>query len=181
MEQVFWKELNEELHKGTTKKGHPFRYMTLATVGLDHLARLRTVVLRKLNENLDLTIFTDKRSKKVIHIKENNKVSLLLYHPKKMLQLKIEGKARIIEDPETLKKYWNGIQPNSRKDYITKKAPGTVIKNPDLVTYMDDEHHFCMIEIKPYKIEYLKLKRPNHIRIKYSKEGEKWEEEFLTP
>ena len=181
MEQVFWQELNEELQKGIAKKGHPFRYMTLATVGLDDVARLRTVVLRKLTENLDLTIYTDKRSKKVTHIKENNKVSLLLYHPKKLVQVKIEGKAKIIEDAGILKKYWSGIQPNSRKDYITKNAPGSVIKNPDLVNYKDDEHHFCIIEIEPFKIEYLQLKRPNHLRVRFSKNKDNWEGDFLVP
>jgi len=181
MEQVFWKELNEELHKGITKKGHPFRYITFATVEANCAPSLRTVVLRKVTEALELTIYTDKRSKKVSQIQQNNTVSLLLYHPKKLLQLKIEGKAKIIEDSEILKKYWSGVQPKSRKDYSTKNAPGSVIKNPDLVSYKDDEYHFCMIEITPFKIEYLKLKRPNHIRIQFTKEGETWGAEFLTP
>lgn len=181
MKQVFFQELKDEIHKGVYKKGHPFRYFTLATVGLDDIARLRTVVLRRVSEDLTLTLYTDKRSKKITHLKENNKVSLLFYHPKQLLQLKVEGTARIITDAKILKTYWSGVQPNSRKDYITTIAPGGTIDNPDNVEYLEDENFFCMVEITPFKIEYLKLKRPNHIRAKFSKTETDWEGEFLVP
>lgn len=181
MTQQFLKEATDELHKSLVKKGHPFRYFTLATVGLDQIARLRTVVLRKVTPDLKLIFYTDRRSKKVTHIVENDKVSLLFYHPKLMLQLKVEGKAKIVKDEEVLKTYWNGIQPNSRKDYITQRPPGSTITNPDDVEYLNEENHFCIIEIAPFKIEYLKLKRPNHLRIKYSKHEDDWEGEFLVP
>ncbi|MGB3150379.1 MAG: pyridoxamine 5'-phosphate oxidase family protein [Maribacter sp.] len=181
MKQVFFEELKDELNKSLVKKGHPFRYFTLATVGLDNMARLRTVVLRNVSKDLTLTFYTDKRSKKIIHLKENKKVSALFYHPKKMLQIKIEGTAKVINDPALLKNYWNGIQPNSRKDYITSNTPGSTIENPDHVEYLSDENFFCMVEITPFKVEYLKLKRPNHIRVRYSKEEELWQGEFLVP
>jgi pyridoxine/pyridoxamine 5'-phosphate oxidase len=181
MTEVFFQEVKEELNKSIVKKGHPFRYFTLATVGLDNMARLRTVVLRKISEDLTLTFYTDRRSKKMIHLKENKKVSALFYYPKKMLQIKVEGTANVITDPSLLKKYWYGIQPSSRKDYITSNAPGSTIKNPDQVEYLSDEHYFCMVEITPHKIEYLKLKRPNHIRVRYSRSDGDWQGEFLVP
>ncbi|MFS4467642.1 pyridoxamine 5'-phosphate oxidase family protein [Maribacter sp. 2210JD10-5] len=181
MTETFWQELTEELKKSTIKKGHPFRYFTLATVGLGNMARLRTVVLRQVKADLGLIFYTDRRSKKIIHIKENNKVSLLFYHPKKLMQLKIEGTATPITDKETLHKYWNGVQSSSRKDYITKNAPGSEIDNPDHVEYLENENYFCMVEIEPIKIEYLKLKRPNHLRVRFSKENRGWNGEFLVP
>lgn len=181
MTAQFLQEAEDELHKSLVKKRHPFRYFTLATVGLDHIARLRTVVLRQVTPDLNLIFYTDKRSKKITHITENPKVGLLFYHPKLMLQLKIEGVAKIINDKATLKTYWNGIQPNSRKDYITQQTPGSTIQNPDEVDYLNEENHFSMIEIAPFKMEYLKLKRPNHIRIRFSKTENDWEGEFLVP
>jgi pyridoxine/pyridoxamine 5'-phosphate oxidase len=181
MTENFFEELKDELHKGVHKKGHPFRYCTMATVGLDHMARLRTVVLRKVSEELNLIFYTDRRSKKLVHIKENNKVSVLFYHPKKLLQLKVEGLATIVKDGKTLQKYWSGVQPNSRKDYTTSIAPGSTIANPDAVEYLGNENHFCILEIEPFKIEYLKLRRPNHLRIHYSKNSMDWEGEFLVP
>lgn len=181
MTGTFFTELKEELKKGTTTKNHPFRYCTLATIGLERMPRLRTIVLRKVSEELKLTFYTDRRSKKIVHIKENNRISVLFYHPKKLLQVKVDGLAYTVTDKTILKKYWSGIQPNSRKDYTTGSAPGSTISNPDKVEYLEDENHFCMVEIEPFKIEYLKLKRPNHLRVRFSKIDGDWDGEFLVP
>ncbi|MEP3208753.1 MAG: pyridoxamine 5'-phosphate oxidase family protein [Maribacter sp.] len=181
MTDRFFSELKRELQQGVHKKGHSFRYGTLATVGLETMPRLRTVVLRKVSEDLKLTFFTDKRSKKLIHIKENNKVSMLFYDPKQLLQVKVEGLANSISDAPILKKYWNAVQPNSRKDYTTAHAPGSSISNPDKVDYLNDENYFCILEIEPFRIEYLKLKRPNHLRVQFSKKEGEWVGEFLVP
>jgi len=177
----FFSELKNELQKGVHKKGHPFRYCTLATLGLDTVPRLRTIVLRRVSEDLRLTFYTDERSKKLIHIKESSKVSLLFYNPKQLLQVRVEGLAKIITEETILKKYWSGVQPNSRKDYTTEEAPGSTISNPDKIEYLNEGNHFCIVEIQPFRIEYLKLKRPNHIRVQYSKSDSSWESEFLVP
>lgn len=181
MTQNYFQELSTELKKGVSQKGHAFRNFTLATVGLDQVARLRTIVLRKVSEELTLTFFTDSRSKKMIHLQENKKVGLLFYNPKNLMQIRIEGMAKVVKDEEIKEKYWGGVKGSSRKDYTTTTAPGTTLSDPEQLDYLDDEDHFCIVEITPYKIEYLKLKRPNHIRVRYSWEGDFWESEFLVP
>ncbi len=181
MTENFFNELEEELQQGATQKDHPFRYGTLATIGLGSSPRLRTIVLREVSEDLKLVFYTDRRSKKIGHIKENNSVSLLFYHPEKLWQLKIEGRAKIVSDTEKVKKYWSGIALKSRKDYTTISAPGSPISNPDNVAYLDDKNYFCMVEIEPFKIEYLKLNEPNHLRVLFSKEDGRWKGGFLVP
>ncbi|MGB5821159.1 MAG: pyridoxamine 5'-phosphate oxidase family protein [Saonia sp.] len=181
MTDTFFDELTKELRKGATEKTHPFRYFTLGTVGLDRAARLRTVVLRKITDDRTILFYTDKRSKKIIHIMENNKVSLLFYHPKKLLQLKVDGLAQVVADETRLKEYRSSIHPNSRKDYTTTIAPGSPIDHPDAVEYLKDKDHFSVVEVKPFKIEYLKLKRPNHLRVRFSKNENLWIGEFLVP
>ncbi len=177
----FFEELYSEIKKGVSEKGHPFRFITMATVGNESIAHLRTVVLRQVSKELRLTIYTDNRSQKINHIKENNQVSLLLYHPEKLLQLKIEGIAKIVSDTEKLNTYWTNIPENNRKDYITNFSPGSTINNPDQVEYIQDENYFAMIEITPTKIEYLKLRRPHHIRIEFTKTNDTWKGTFLVP
>tara|TARA_R110000764_G_scaffold4342_6_gene17965 strand:- start:2250 stop:2795 length:546 start_codon:yes stop_codon:yes gene_type:complete len=177
----FFEELNSEIKKGVTEKGHPFRFITMATVGNEPVARLRTVVLREVSKELILSVYTDSRTKKIQHIKTNNLVSFLLYHPEKMLQLKVEGIANIVTDTKRLTATWNNIQPNSRKDYITDNSPGSFIKNPDHVEYLEDQNYFTILDITSTKIEYLKLQRPNHIRVLFVKTNNKWNGEFLVP
>jgi len=38
-----------------------------------------------------------------------------------------------------------------------------------------------MVDVTPFKIEYLQLKRPNHLRIRFSKKNEKWKGNYLVP
>ena len=159
MTKDIFKELQTELALGVTKKGHPFRYFTLATLE-NSIPQQRTVVLRKFTESSRLTIYTDSRSKKISQITKNSMVSGLFYHPKKMIQLKIEGKASIETDKEQLKKFWSGIPTNSRKDYTTLHAPGTEISSPDNISYDVSAEHFCIVHIDITAIEYLRLKRP---------------------
>lgn len=181
MTHQFFQEIQAELQQGAIDNGHPFKFCTMATVGLDRVARLRTVRLRSVTEDMELTFFTDKRSKKIIHIKENKNVSLLFYHPEKLLQIRIEGIALIVKDKLLLNKYWQKVQPEQRRDYTTSLAPGSKLADPDAVEYLHDEEHFCALAIRPFKFEYLQLKRPNHLRVRYSLESYGWESEYLVP
>ncbi|MGB5269298.1 pyridoxamine 5'-phosphate oxidase family protein [Eudoraea sp.] len=179
-DQIF-KDLKEELKKGSTQKSHPFRYFTLGTVGLDRLTRQRTLVLRKVSDELLLSFYTDFRSKKIIHIKENNKVGVLFYNPEKLLQIKIEGIATIIKGKAIEETYNNGVPEKARKGYTTAMAPGTPLEDPAVIEYLKKENHFCVVEITPFKIEYLKLQEPEHLRVRFSKRQELWSGEFLVP
>lgn len=181
MSDKFFRELKEELRKGAENKGHPYHCFTLATLGVDNYARQRTVVLRKVSKDLELTFFTDKRSKKIIHIKENKRVSLLFYHPELLLQLRVQGIATINTKSKQLKKMWRELGPESKKSYTTKEAPGSVIESPNTLEYLNDEDHSCIVKVTPFRIEYLKLEHPNHLRIRFSWDDMNWKREFLVP
>ncbi|NJB70529.1 pyridoxine/pyridoxamine 5'-phosphate oxidase [Saonia flava] len=181
MATPFFTELKEELKAGVSVKGHPFRFFTLGTVGLERMARLRTVVLRELTPELQLIFYTDRRSKKILHIKENNRVSLLFYHPEKLLQLKIEGIASIFTSDDKKKKVWQNLNAKSKKAYTSSMAPGSSITNFNEIEYLKKEDFFCWVEVEPFKIEYLKLSEPHHTRIRFSRMDTDWESEFLVP
>ncbi|MGB5358230.1 MAG: pyridoxamine 5'-phosphate oxidase family protein [Eudoraea sp.] len=177
----FFKEVRQELKNGVSEKEHPFKTFVLGTVGLDKMARQRTVVLRKVSEDLLLTFFTDFRSKKIIHIKENNKVGLLFYHPEKLLQIKIEGLARIVSSDPGVSKTWASLSKSAKKDYTTAQAPGSSIETPEVLEFLSERNYFCQVDIKPFKIEYLKLQAPNHLRVRFSSSQGLWNGEFLVP
>ena len=176
-----FEKIKQELKKGAYKKGHYFKYFTLATLGVDKFARLRLVALRNFSDDLKLTFFTDKRSKKVLHIKENNRVSMLFYHHKKLIQLRIEGIARISTDQFQIQKSWEKIGTEDRKDYITAEAPGTAIRDPTSLEYLKEGDYFSIVEVDPFRIEYLKLKRSGHTKIKYYLSETGWKSEYLVP
>ncbi|MEO1486852.1 MAG: pyridoxamine 5'-phosphate oxidase family protein [Bacteroidota bacterium] len=170
-----------ELKKGTSQKKHPFRYFTLASLQANSSIGLRTVVLRKVEENLDLIFYTDKRSAKIEEINIHPEVSALFYHPKKLLQLKIVGQANSIQDSATLKTYWNGVPTKARKDYTTNLAPGTQILKEQAVDFSENENHFAMVRIEVNEIELVQLQRPEHMRIRFQKDDGKWNGVRLVP
>jgi pyridoxamine 5'-phosphate oxidase len=180
LEESFYEAIKRELVNGTVKKRHPFRYFTLATTH-NGTPRQRTVVLRKLLPDFEVLIYTDARSQKVEDIRRNPKVSALFYHPKLLMQVRLEGQVEVITDSGKLAQYWQTIAEPSKKDYITSLDPGTAISNPDLVEYLDDQHYFCALKLVPDTIEYLQLKRPHHLRLLFSKAEGKWNGQFLVP
>jgi len=181
MERIIFEQLKNELVSGIKKRGHPFRYFTLATVDVLNQPQSRTVVLREVNKDLELFFFTDKRSQKIIQLQTNAKVSALFYHPRKLVQVQLTGSAALVQEEDYINSFWSTVTEASKKDYTTSKAPGSTIQRPEEVTYLEENHHFSVIKIVPESIAYLRLKKPNHIRVKYTKVDAQWKHEFLVP
>lgn len=181
MKELLFKEITDELRLGTSEKGHPFRFFSLGTMGLDGTIGLRTVVLRNVSNSLQLTFYTDSRSPKITEIQKNNTVSALFYHSSKMIQLRIEGKAHIEKDDSVLKKKWKAIPNVAQKDYNTNQPPGSNIPNSEEIQYLTEKNHFCMVHIIPNRIDFLKLGQPFHTRIEFSREGKEWKGNYLVP
>ncbi|KPM31531.1 Pyridoxamine 5'-phosphate oxidase [Croceitalea dokdonensis DOKDO 023] len=180
MKELILQQIKSELVNGSVKKGHPFRYFTLGTLNQDKPS-LRTVVLRKTYPDLNLLFYTDKRSSKIQQIQNNAHVTALFYHPKKLLQIQIRAKAKVLDNPMEIRQHWNNVSPKAKKDYTTVLPPGIEIENPENVEYLEDDHHFCMVELIPLEIEYLRLQRPNHVRMLFNKNGDDWNGTFLNP
>lgn len=181
MPDIIFASFIHDLKKAIKDESHPFRHFTLGTVSVDATPRLRTVVLREVDNNLKMRIYTDRRSVKVSHIARNNKVSLLFYHPDKLQQLSIQALGKIVIDPITIAALWKNLPEKSRKDYTTCKSPGDPIKNPKEIDYLNDQNYFSVVDLFPERIEFLKLKRPNHIRVSYRPENGIWKSAFLVP
>jgi pyridoxamine 5'-phosphate oxidase len=180
LKNQYLEEAKRELINGHVKKRHPFRYFVLAT-NENGKPRQRTVVLRKTLLDLSLVIYTDKRTQKIKDIQNNSEFSALFYDSKKLLQIRIEGKAELITDKEQIATYWHTVQQESKKDYTTSIAPGTPINNPEELSYNTNENYFCPVKLVPHTIEYLRLNRPNHLRVLFSRIDADWSGEFLVP
>ncbi|WP_299437627.1 pyridoxamine 5'-phosphate oxidase family protein [uncultured Aquimarina sp.] len=181
MTDIIFSSITIDLKTAVETKTHPFRYFTLATSDFNSIPRLRTVVLRDVDDDLNMIVYTDERSKKIANIQANNRVSLLFYDQERLLQITIKAKAEIITDHETIQQIWKQIPEKFRKDYSTELSPGIEIKNPDKVDYLEGKHFFSAIKIIPMRIEYLRLKRPNHVRVIFKKENRNWKGTYIVP
>ena len=177
IDQIF-DDCKKQLKAALKYKKHAFRFFTLATRNLNGDSNLRTVVLRDFDaEQLQFTIFTDARSKKVKELKENSNAQFLFYDSKRMIQLIFSVKMIEIDYDDSI---YNSLPDASKRDYSSLQTPGSKIKSPDQVSYDDSKKHFIKINFKSLRLEYLRLKRPNHIRAIFNL-NDSWEGQFLVP
>ncbi|MFB0904464.1 MAG: pyridoxamine 5'-phosphate oxidase family protein [Nonlabens sp.] len=181
MLQELFSDLKHELRGALHKKKHPFKYVTLSTVDEQMAPRSRTIVLREVSESLECIVFTDARSEKAVHLNGNNKACMLAYHPKKLMQLRLDGELVIIENPLEIKRLFQKVSENAIKDYTTTMPPGSIIDSPEHVNYVTrKENNFLALKFIPHSVEYLRLKRPNHLRAIFKIE-DGWKGEWIVP
>ena len=126
---------------------------------------------------MQFVVYTDARTAKLKSLESNPVAELLFYHGPSLTQIRV--KAQLVSaapDEELFKQQHEGAQ----KDYTTALPPGAVIKGIDQVSYTT-ENHFRKLIFQAESIEYLKLKRPNHIRLRFQKTDQGWETNYLTP
>ncbi len=118
------------LKRGVTHFNDPFHWPVLGTTGKSG-CRLRTVILRQfiLPERI-LVCHTDARATKAQEICTDNKVGWLFYHPKKKVQLRISGLAKLHTDDPFADDQWAGTKLTSRFNYCTIEPPGTPVDKP---------------------------------------------------
>ena len=91
---------------------------------------LRTVILRKVSKEMRLiTFFTDFRSNKIKELSINNEVKIHIYDKKNQIQIQADGLAEIIHKSDQSQMIWDSLPSYSKSIYLTKKPPGTIIKN----------------------------------------------------
>ena len=170
-----WKNIN----LGIQKAKHDYHSFVFSTV-LKNSPNSRTVILRDFDENKPSIWFhSDRRSKKILHLEENENVSALFYDKSRKVQLRINGIADIEEDIEHNKKIWDSMRPESKLCYMGPYAPSQKISQFEPNTLeksahdldKEDEHlglsRFCRIRITIKKLDWLKLDYKGHQRLEF--------------
>ena len=170
-----WKNIN----LGIQKAKHDYHSFVFSTV-LKNSPNSRTVILRDFDENKPAIWFhSDRRSKKILHLEENENVSALFYDKSRKVQLRINGIANIEEDIEHNKKIWDSMRPESKLCYMGPYAPSQKINQFEPNTLKksahdldkEDEHlglsRFCRIRITIKKLDWLKLDYKGHQRLEF--------------
>ena len=170
-----WKNIN----LGIQKAKHDYHSFVFSTVSKNS-PDSRTVILRDFDENKPAIWFhSDRRSKKILHLEENENVSALFYDKSRKVQLRINGIADIEEDIEHNKKIWDSMRPESKLCYMGPYAPSQKISQFEPNTLeksahdldKEDEHlglsRFCRIRIKIKKLDWIKLDYKGHQRLEF--------------
>lgn len=175
-----WQTLLHELQRGALDPKHPFRYLTLATVG-NEFPQARTLVLRQFSADLEFLVYTDARSSKVKELFDVPRVSLLFYHPKKQVQVRVNAHSTIHVEDELAQAHWMRVSDKRRSEYQSKLGPGTRITAPATGwESSSDRSNFSVVKFAPLSIEVLQLDREGHLRIQFDL-ASGWEGSWLVP
>ena len=182
-----WKNIN----LGIQKAKHDYHSFVFSTVSKNS-PDSRTVILRDFDEHKPAIWFhSDIRSKKILHLEENENVSALFYDKSKKVQLRINGIADIENDIEHNKKVWDSMRPESKLCYMGPYAPSKKINQFEPNTLKKSAHdldkedenlglsRFCRIRIKIKKLDWLKLDYKGHQRLEF-KFGKKIKTQWIA-
>lgn len=162
-----------ELRRASVDRKHPLHHIAVASKDSDQ-AQVRMVVLRKFDlQKNTLEFHTDVRSDKVNQFKENPKISILGYHPKKRYQIRVTGRVTIHHQNEISMHAWNLLASGSRKIYQGSLTPGTKLTHPlppqsPGSIHSNDSKNFCLCEVSIDEIEWLYLSPSEHRRAHYT-------------
>ena len=177
---AIWQTLLHEIHRGALDPKHPFRYLTVATVG-EQFPQVRTVVLRQFTADLEFLVYTDARSSKVQELLKVPQVSLLFYHPKKQVQVRVQALATIHVEDELAQANWKRVSDKRRVEYQSELGPGRRINHPKDGWESSSEHsYFSVLKFSPLSLEVLQLAREGHLRIQYDL-ASGWQGSWLVP
>jgi len=181
----------ENINLGIQKAKHDYHSFVFSTISKNS-PESRTVILRDFDEHKPAIWFhSDRRSKKILHLEENEKVSALFYDKSRKVQLRINGIADIEEDIEHNKRIWDSMRPESKLCYMGPYAPSQKINQFEPNTLKKsahdldkkDEHlglsRFCRIRIKIKKLDWLKLDYKGHQRLEF-KFGKKVKTQWIA-
>jgi len=175
-----WQNVLHELHRGALDPKHPFRFLTLATSGAQ-FPQVRTVVLRQLSSTMEFLVYTDVRTAKVRDLLETPRVSLLFYHPKKQVQVRVKAIATLHVEDALAQEHWKRVPEKRQSEYKSGLVPGTSIETPDLGWETQSESaYFSVLKFSPLSIEVLQLAREGHLRLQFELAAG-WQGTWLVP
>lgn len=177
------------LRKGVAPGRSPYSIVQLATVGADHAAKVRYVVLRRVcKETSEITFHTDVRSAKIAEISANPNVALVAADLEKNIQIRLEGKASVITDGRIKRAAWDASRDHSLVLFRNPLVPGTPIDSPsdgqpgnDLADRDDGYENFCVVAISLTHIDWLDLSADGHERASLVRTGSGWCGSWVAP
>ncbi len=177
MRKITFNEIRLEIQSALLQPGHPMRLFYLATSGTDDTPKLRTVVLRRITDPLNVWFYTDQRSPKVLEIQRMPRVSALFYHTQKKLQVVLYGQAEAITDTVEQDRLWNELPPHAHLDYQGISPPGERIVEEGMHNHRANptlgNTYFQPVVIRPERLDVLQLDPEGHIRYIFEPEESK--------
>ena len=164
----------QELKSARKKEGKsPLnRWIQLSTVTSNNEPRIRTVVFRGWRKENSMLIFTDSRSDKFEHLKNNSNAEVLWLFLRSKSQFRFKGKMKELESNT---KYWNSLSERSKSTWFWqhpgKEIDSNIQPSQLIPTNLNKPKSFVVLEFEIYSVDLLKLVTPIHKRYVWNKKN----------
>jgi hypothetical protein len=180
------------LRAGAMPGRSAFSMIFLATTGLDKAPKVRTVVIRRFDQDAGVIGFnTDLRSPKVAELNADGRVSVVGYDNEAGIQVRLDCLAVVHTAGPAHLDAWEKSAGRSRICYRHAYAPGTPLRMPDLGDPTVDMiapdtpdiglENFGAVEITINRIDYLDLKLGGHRRAVFDRNNTGWVGRWIAP
>jgi hypothetical protein len=189
-------EIWRRLARGAADRRSGFHTVQLATLGLDGAPRVRTVVLRGVEQAAGrLRVHTDRRSAKWAEIAAEPRVELHAYDPRAKLQVRMRGRILPQAEGPVADAAWAASSPGSRACYRAALAPGSALHDPAEADSepalraqadpQDGRDRFAALLLEATRVEWLWLAAGGHRRAAHERgageRGAGWAGRWLAP
>jgi hypothetical protein len=160
IEALLW----AELAAAPQDKSHPWRMMTLATLGLDAQADARLVVIREVDASArSLCFFTDARSPKVAQMQHCDKGTLVCWNAARGWQLRLKVSLSVADSGLAVSSRWARLKMTpAAHDYLSPLPPGALLNQPTVER--GSREFFAMVTATVDQIDWLELNRAGQRR-----------------
>lgn len=162
-----------------------WKLFTLSNVSLDGFPSSRYVVLRDASsdDKFQIVFFTDNRSSKVTDLIDKPAVSLCFFDRETGVQLILKGQAKLDNQNEISKAYWDRTSWHSLKCYYMKDKPNDALHAPFIldsneITEEEAYQHFTVVTCTLSEGDLLHLTKTGNERIIFKIDKGKFSEAF---
>lgn len=167
------------------QRNAPQAEVQVATVSPEGIPAVRTVLLRGVEEGQPY-FFTDTRSRKADHLRENPRLALVMWFPKSQEQFRLSGRAQLhgmrAEGPwaELRQRAWTGL-PAEEQQFFLGSPPGhAVITHEARPVPPGPPQEFLVVSLEVQEADWL-TEAPPPARVGFRLLGNGWVQQALTP
>ncbi|MFD4327973.1 pyridoxamine 5'-phosphate oxidase family protein [Nocardioides sp. NPDC058538] len=178
--------------ESATARRTPFTLGHLGTVGPAGAPRVRAIILRHFEQDRASVLFaTNTGAAKIAEMRENPLVALTVNDDDAAVQLRMEGRAEIIEDPNLRRLAWESFGPQTRHLYQSPSVPGTPLSELQTPEPVEVESaggcentefdRFACVRINLETLDWLDISSPEHQRCQFVRVGHGWTGQRVVP
>ena len=168
------------LEQGARDRLSPARLVVLSTVLPDGGPDSRMVALRRADRGLaELDMHTDLLSHKINQLRLEPRVSVHLWLPDQLVQLRLSGAVQILSG-EVVAGHWPQVPQANREAYGHVPPPGTEISASGDWQVHPEAARFCVLRMAVVRIDAVSLDPAGHRRALFSVE-DIWQGRWISP